>query len=75
MVEMMKKKMKNATEWEKLENEALLGTRNEVECLIQMNNGEEYQWKSKPLINDQLRHIGRFSSMKKTKTKTAGRKK
>lgn len=75
MVEMMKRKMKNAPEWEELENEALLGTRDEVKCLVRMNSGEEYQWTSKPLINDQLRHIGRFATVKKAKTKSAGRKK
>jgi PAS domain S-box-containing protein len=74
VVAMMKNRIKNGTEWEKLENEALLNQREEVKCRIELNNGDEYQWMSKPLLNDQLRHIGRFASISKVKGRSPEKK-
>ncbi|MDW7771990.1 MAG: PAS domain S-box protein [Desulfobulbaceae bacterium] len=73
-IEIMKRKMKNASQWENLENEAFAGQRDHVQCIIQMNKGGEYQWSSKPLMTDN-RLIGRFATIKKIKTKTAQKNK
>jgi len=80
VVEMMKKKIENGSEWEKLENEAFHSHHGEVECALQMKNGDEYQWVSKPLVNEHNnRHIGRFATVKKVnfvkEKKAKGKKK
>jgi PAS domain S-box-containing protein len=75
VVELMKKKIKNAAEWEKKEKDAFASNLNEMKCVIKMKNGEEYQWISKPLVNDNNRHIGRFATVKKMRAKTASKKK
>jgi len=74
VVEMIKKQIKNAAEWEKLENEAFEHKRDSVSCVLQMNNGKKYHWSSKTLINDHKIPIGRFATVKQVKT-TANRKK
>lgn len=76
VVEMIKKKIKNASEWEKLENAAFETHHGEVNCTLQLKNGEMYDWNSKPLINDHNnRHIGRLATVIKVKGKPTGKKK
>lgn len=65
VIEMMKREMKNADEWESLEKEALANKREKVDCKIKMNDGKKYQWSSKPLANKQGRHIGRYVAINK----------
>lgn len=73
--ELIKEKLKNADELEELELEAFSNKRDIVECIIKMNNGNKYQWTSKPLKNDQDMHIGRFVTVKEIAAKTIRKKK
>ena len=69
LVEILKKKMKNVSDWEKLESEAYNKMQDEIQCPIQLNSGEKYIWQSKPLLNDLKQPIGRFISVKKQNPK------
>lgn len=63
VIEIMKKKIKNAAEWEEVEQDAFENKRDKASCTIKMKNGKKYEWESKLLINDLKKHIGRFATV------------
>lgn len=75
LFETLKGRLKNADEWEALEKEAYNNKRDTVECVAKLTNGTKYQWTSKPLTNEEDRHIGRFVTVKEVPKTTIRRKK
>lgn len=65
LIEMIKNKIIDSSEWERLENEALTNIRDLVDCTLKMTDGGKYKWSSKPLKNAHDTQIGRFATIKK----------
>ena len=72
--QILKKTIKNGEEWDKLERKAFEEGLPEVNCLLKLKNGKEYEWRSTPLVNENNRHLGRFATVNEVEAKASHEK-